>query len=143
MPWWGWIVVGVALLVSETIVGAEFFLIFLGISALVVGLLQLAGLDAAVWVQWLLFAGLSAVSLVFFRRQLQRHLRATAAPIDEGMANELGTALDAIEPGAYGRGEFRGTVWRVRNGGPEAIEAGTSIRVQHSDGVLLDVRREA
>jgi membrane protein implicated in regulation of membrane protease activity len=143
MPWWGWIVVGVALLVSETIVDAEFFLIFLGISALAVGALQLAGLDAAVWVQWLVFAALSAVSLVFFRRQLHRYLRTTATPIDEGMANERGVALDAIEPGAFGRAELRGTVWRVRNGGPEAIEAGTSIRVQHTDGIVLDVRREA
>lgn len=143
MPWWGWIVVGVALLVSETIVDAEFFLIFLGISALAVGALQLAGLGAAVWVQWLMFAALAAVSLVFFRRQLHRRLRTTAAHIDDGLVNERGVALDTIAPGASGRAELRGSVWRVRNGGSEPIQVGDTVRVQRTDGVVLEIRRDA
>ena len=44
MPWWGWITVGALLLVAEiTIVDLEFYLVFLGVSALAVGLSLVAG----------------------------------------------------------------------------------------------------
>ena len=45
MEWWAWIAVGAVLLGSELgIVDAQFYLVFVGASALVVGLLDLAGL---------------------------------------------------------------------------------------------------
>ena len=45
MEWWAWIAVGAILLVSElAFVDAQFYLLFVGASALVVGFLDLAGL---------------------------------------------------------------------------------------------------
>ena len=38
MPFWGWIVVGAALLGAETVVNAQFYLVFLGGAALATGL---------------------------------------------------------------------------------------------------------
>ena len=41
MPWWGWILVGTLLLAAELfVVQADFYLVFLGFSALVVGTLE-------------------------------------------------------------------------------------------------------
>ena len=55
MQWWGWVTVGAVLLGSElTFVNAQFYLVFVGGAALIVGLLVLAGTPAADWVQWLL-----------------------------------------------------------------------------------------
>ena len=52
MQWWAWIAIGAILLGSElTLVNAQFYLVFLGISALIVGVLQLAGLVTADWLQ--------------------------------------------------------------------------------------------
>ena len=43
MQWWAWIAVGAILLGSElTFVNAQFYLVFVGASALVVGILALA-----------------------------------------------------------------------------------------------------
>ena len=68
MQWWAWITVGAILLGSElTFVNAQFYLVFIGGAALTVGLLDLAGISAADWMQWLLFALLAAVSLIGFR----------------------------------------------------------------------------
>jgi len=61
MQWWAWIAVGAILLGSElAFVDAQFYLVFVGASAFVVGLLQLTGLDLAAWLQWLIFAALAA-----------------------------------------------------------------------------------
>lgn len=76
MPWWGWVTVGALLLVAEmSIVDLEFYLVFLGVSALIVGLLDLAGVGMPFWMQWLVFAVLAIVSLVVFRQRLYKALR--------------------------------------------------------------------
>ncbi len=60
MPWWGWIIIGVVLLCAELFaIDAQFYLVFIGIGAVIVGLGQLLGLDLPMWGQWLLFAALS------------------------------------------------------------------------------------
>jgi len=48
MPWWAGVTIGAMLLVAEmTIVDLEFYRVFLGASALMVGLMGLSGLDLA------------------------------------------------------------------------------------------------
>jgi len=55
MQWWAWIAVGAILLGSElAFVDAQFYLVFVGAAALVVGFLSLARADLAVWLQWLI-----------------------------------------------------------------------------------------
>ena len=56
MVWWYWMVLGLALLGAEMTTPGGFYILFFGLSALVVG--TLAGLDLveADWLQWLLFS---------------------------------------------------------------------------------------
>ena len=71
MPWWGWIIFGMLLLGSELfIVDVAFYLVFIGIAAAITGLVGLAGIELALWGQWLLFAALAIVSMVLFRERL-------------------------------------------------------------------------
>ena len=50
MQWWAWIAVGAILLGSElAFVDAQFYLVIVGGSALVVGMLGAVGLSLAVW----------------------------------------------------------------------------------------------
>ena len=72
MGWWGWIVAGALLLAAELMIPTDFFLVFLGVAALAVGLVGLAGIDLPTWGQWLLFAAIALVLLVGVRRPLQR-----------------------------------------------------------------------
>lgn len=144
MPWWGWITIGTLLLVAEiTIVDLEFYLVFLGVSALAVGLALVAGLSLPFWLQWLVFAGLAIVSLVVFRQGVYAKLRPGAeGSIHEGVDGEAATAIDAIPPGVSGGVMLRGSRWTGRNQGNVMIPAGALCRVDRRQGLILDVRLE-
>ena len=71
MTWWGWMIIGAILLAAELVaVDAQFFLVFLGLSAAIVGLLGLSGVNLPEWAQWLSFAALSLISMFTFRKAL-------------------------------------------------------------------------
>ena len=71
MPWWAWLVVGIGLLSVEMfVIDAQFYLVFLGASATLVGLLGLVGIATPEWAQWLVSSLLSIVTMVTFRRRL-------------------------------------------------------------------------
>jgi hypothetical protein len=140
VPWWGWILLGVVLLGSELFVTTEFYLVFLGVAALLLGL-STALIEQPVWVQWLSFAALSGLSLVGFRRRIWQRIDREAADIDDGIVGESGTLSETIAPGAQGRAELRGSVWTVRNVGDITLEAGTRVSTVELDGLVLLVRK--
>jgi membrane protein implicated in regulation of membrane protease activity len=142
MPWWGWILVGAILLGSELFVTTEFYLIFLGLAALAVGLFGLLLFEPAVWQQWLGFAALSVVLLVGVRRRVSTLFGPDAARVRDGVIGETGTAREAIAPGATGQAELRGSVWTVRNVGADALAPGDRLRALEIDGLTLEVTRE-
>jgi membrane protein implicated in regulation of membrane protease activity len=147
MPWWGWITIGALFLAAEmTIVDLEFYLVFLGASAFVVGLIGLAGPADAYWpywFQWIVFAILTIASLVIFRKRFYSKLHPTAdAVISDGVDGALATATDAITAGARGSVMLRGATWMARNSGSETISSGASCRVLRSEGLVLEVRLE-
>ena len=54
MPWWGWLILGIGLLgVEMFVVDAQFYLVFIGVAAALVGLLGLTGIALPQWAQWL------------------------------------------------------------------------------------------
>jgi membrane protein implicated in regulation of membrane protease activity len=140
MPWWGWILLGVVLLGSELFVTTEFYLVFLGVAALLLGL-STALIEQPVWVQWLSFAALSGLLLVGFRRRIWGRIDREAADIDDGIVGESGTLSETIAPGAQGQAELRGAVWTVRNVGDVTLEAGVRVSTVELDGLVLLVRK--
>jgi len=76
MSWWSWMIGGAIMLGAELgFVNAQFYLVFVGSAALVVGLVSVATPTLASWAQWALFAILAIVSMVTFRSRLYRRLR--------------------------------------------------------------------
>ncbi|MFK7898559.1 MAG: NfeD family protein [Myxococcota bacterium] len=141
MPWWGWVAVGAILLTAEiAVVDLEFYLVFLGISALIVGGVALAGHDFPIWGQWLLFAALSVVSLFVFRSAVYSKLRPPPeGAIPEGVAGEFATAEESIAPGAFGSVTLRGAPWSAVNNGSQTLEKGARCRVTGSSGTQLEL----
>jgi len=140
MQWWAWIAVGAILLGSElTFIDAQFYLVFVGGSALVVGLLGLAGLALAPWLQWLIFAALAAASMLTFRRQIYERMRRNLPAMKGGPAGETVTLPQALPPGETCRLEFRGSSWSAVNGGKAEIAAGAKARIERVDGLTLVV----
>jgi membrane protein implicated in regulation of membrane protease activity len=142
MPWWGWIVVGAALLGAETLVDTQFYLVFFGIAALATGLLAAFGLAGPVWTQWTLFGVLCVVGTLAFRRRLYARIRKTYGSVSQGTVGELAVAREALAPGGRGRVELRGTVWEARNAGTAPIAPGETARVERVEGLVLELRRE-
>lgn len=144
MPWWGWVTIGAMLLIAEmTIVDLEFYLVFLGISALLVGMLDLATIELPFWMQWVVFAVLAVVSLVVFRHRVYAKLRPPPeGAVQIGVVGDRATAIDAIAPGSTGSVTLRGSNWTGINRGSTVIPAGATCRVERSEGLVLDVRLE-
>lgn len=141
MPWWGWILVGAILLGSELFVTTEFYLVFLGVAAVAVGLFGMA-FELAVWQQWLSFGVLAVVFLVGFRRRFWSWVGTNDAGVRDRMVGELATVSERIEPGGTGGAELRGSVWTARNVGDTPLEPGDRARAVEIDGLTLEVRRE-
>ena len=142
MPWWTWIVVGAALLAAEVILPTDFFIVFFGAAALVVGLLGLVGLDLPVWSQWLLFAILSLTSLAVLRPRLRRAMHRTQTIGHTELVGELVTVVHEIPGQGSGEGQLRGTAWKVVNEGAQPLHAGETCKVTGVDGLTLHVRKE-
>src|SRR5258708_33901093 len=100
MEWWAWIAVGAVLLGSELgFVDAQFYLVFVGASALVVGILDLAGLLPAVWMQWLLFGVLAGFFMVTFRRRSYARMRRNLPEMKQGPVRATGVLPPAAPAG--------------------------------------------
>jgi membrane protein implicated in regulation of membrane protease activity len=144
MQWWAWIAIGAILLGSElAFVDAQFYLVFVGVSALVVGLLQVTGLDLAVWLQWLIFAVLAAASMLTFRRRIYERMRRGLPAMKAGPAGETVTLPQELTPGESCRLEFRGCSWSAVNGSKAVIAAGAKARIERVDGLTLVVHEHS
>ena len=138
--WWHWLVLGLILGVAELATAGGFYIIFFGFGALVVGLLASAGLAGPVWVQMLLFAGISIASLALFRNRLLKSFQPDPqAPSIDTLVGEIGTAAGDIAPGAVGQIELRGTSWSARNNAEVAVARGARCRVTRVEGLTLHV----
>ncbi len=141
MQWWAWIVVGAILLGSElAFVNAQFYLVFVGAAALVVGFLMVSGLDFAVWLQWLIFASLAAVSMFGFRRRIYERLRRDLPAMRGGLVGETVIVPVALQPGETCRMEVRGSSWSATNGGDAPIAAGAEARIGRIEALTLILR---
>jgi membrane protein implicated in regulation of membrane protease activity len=144
MQWWAWIAVGAILLGSElAFVDAQFYLVFVGAAALVVGFLGLAEPVLPHWLQWVIFAVLALVSMVGFRRRIYERMRRNLPIMGIGPAGEAVTLEAPLAPGETGRIEYRGSSWSAINCGRSVIAAGARARIERVDGLTLVVRADA
>ena len=140
MSWWAWIVVGAILLGSElTFVDAQFYLVFLGAAALVVGFVEWSYPNLPTWAQWMIFGVLAIATMVTFRKRVYGLLRNRAPQMNHGPAGDVvKTPLD-LPPGESCRIEYRGSTWTAVNDGPTLIEAGAHARIAGVDGLTLKI----
>jgi membrane protein implicated in regulation of membrane protease activity len=144
MLWWAWVAVGAILLGSElAFIDAQFYLVFVGASALIVGFVQAAGAAFASWLQWLLFAAVAVTSMLTFRRRIYDRMRRSLPAMKSGPAGETVMVPEALPPGESCRLEYRGSSWSATNGGPLAIAAGAKARIQRVDGLTLVLHGDA
>ncbi|MEY4761666.1 MAG: hypothetical protein RLZZ200_1522 [Pseudomonadota bacterium] len=135
-----WMIAGILLFAIEmAVIDAQFYLVFMGASALLVGVVEWAGLSLSGAGQWLLFAVLSLVAMLGFRKRLYTHLRTPRDPLpDASGVGERVRLPQALPPGESCRVEYRGSSWTARNVGDITLTGEVSIA--HIEGLTLHVR---
>ena len=140
MPWWGWMVIGALLLGAELfVIEAEFYLVFVGVSALLVGALTMAVSGIPLWAHWLIFAGLALASMVQFRQRVYSALRKNVPGLKDDFVGDEIRIVQALPPGESCRMEIRGSTWEVHNSGTTPIPAGGRALVSAVQGLVLRV----
>ncbi|MCH9693051.1 MAG: NfeD family protein [Gammaproteobacteria bacterium] len=143
MTWWLWMVMGAIILGAELFaIDAQFYLVFMGISAALVGLAGLLGISLPEWAQWTAFATLSLLSFFTFRKSLYQKIHGGVVGFRENLSGDSVNVGDAIEPGGEARVSHRGSKWTARNTGQSVIAAGARARVVKVDGLTLHVEAE-
>tara|TARA_R110000782_G_scaffold24387_14_gene63576 strand:+ start:825 stop:1256 length:432 start_codon:yes stop_codon:yes gene_type:complete len=143
MVWWQWMVIGGILLAAEMFaIDAQFYLVFIGVSAALVGLAGLFGIDMVLWMQWAMFGALSLISMFTFRRRLYEKIRGNVVGFRDSLAGDSVTVNEDLTAGTETRLEYRGTKWTVRNSGTTTISGGSRARVVKVDGLTLYIEAE-
>ena len=143
MTWWAWMILGAVLLGAELFaVDAQFYLVFLGVSAAIVGLATLFGVTLPEWGQWLTFAIVAVLFFVTFRKALYVKIRGGGEGYEQKYVGELVKVAEEVAPGGRGRAEYRGSDWNIHNVGDSAIPAGDPAKVVEVDGLTLKVEAE-
>jgi membrane protein implicated in regulation of membrane protease activity len=128
MTWWMWLAGGLVLMVAELATPSGFYMLFFGVGAFGVALLA--------------FTVLSLTTLGLFRGPVLRRFQQPPSPDLDPLVGSLATPAAAIEAGAVGRVEVRGTAWNARNVSGATLAAGQRCVVTQVDGLLLSVRPE-
>ncbi|GAC1457145.1 MAG: hypothetical protein PVSMB6_15470 [Steroidobacteraceae bacterium] len=140
MNWWGWIIVGAILLGAElTFVNAQFYLVFIGIAAILAGVVT-ATTAIASWAQWALFAIVVIVSMVMFRSRIYHRFRGALPAVNTGPSGGLITLQVTLAAGDSCQAEYGGTFWTVRNDSNVAIPSGSRARITGVRDLTLLVR---
>jgi membrane protein implicated in regulation of membrane protease activity len=142
MPWWGWLVLGiVALGVEMFVIDAQFYLVFLGAAAAIVGLLGLSGVHLSDSLQWVLFSVLAVVAMVAFRRRIYDLVRNRSGHVEQRLTLGDHVVVPALlEAGQTCRVDYRGSSWSARNVDVQPIEAGREAVITHIDGLTLHIK---
>lgn len=142
---WSWMAVGLVLLILE-IVAPGVFLLWIGIAAVIVGLLSLALWDSAFWVwqaQVVVFLILSLVCVLLGRRYMAGRADSSDQPLlNRRSAQMIGRTATLTEPIENGRGRVQlgDTMWRVS--GPD-LPVGARVRVVQVSETDLELVVEA
>ena len=143
MVWWLWMVLGIALLALEAATPGGLFALFFGLSAILVGVLTVAGWAGSVSTQWLLFSAISVAFLLLLRQPLRARLNLSGnqKPVDS-FVGESAVVLEELPAGGLGKVELRGSSWSGRNAGQAPLAKGQRCRVERIEGLTVWVKPE-
>lgn len=142
VEFWYWLILGVAFIALEVFAPGA-ILMWFGFGALVTGLVLWIFPDMGLAWQVILFAVISGISVIAWRKS--KFFREEATPSDDPTLNNrlnshIGREYALSEAIVNGRGSMRvgDTTWRVRG---DDMPAGTRVRVTDVDGILFIVEK--
>ena len=139
--WWHWVVLGLCLTIAEMAIPA-FFVIWVGIGAVGVGLLLLLAPDLSVATQLLVWAGLSSLLVAAWFRYFRPATRTTVGTSAANVVGEVGLLVSDLSPYARGQVRFQKPIlgadlWECYAEQP--LKAGERVRIVAVEGNFIKV----
>ena len=137
--WLIWVIISIVCLILELSSG-DFFILCFAIGAAVSAIF--AGCGASLTLQIIVFAVVSALSLLLVRPALVKKLhkpnreRLSNA---EAMIGQQGRVSETIDADGYGRVAIDGDDWKARSADGSAINKDIRVRVVKMDSIILTV----
>jgi inner membrane protein len=139
IEWWYWICFGLFMLVSEILTPGGFYLLFIGIAAIITGII--APLIGPTWIEITMFALLATFCITVLRKPLVASVKKSTPKSDfTEFVGETAIAITDLPSGKDGKIELRGTVWSGRNDSPVDISKNDQCIITARDGLLLIVK---
>jgi membrane protein implicated in regulation of membrane protease activity len=138
---WHWLIVAVVLITLEMLAPGT-FLLWMGISAAIVGVILFLAPSLSLIVQIIIFTVLSVTSLLMYKQYQKRNPTIIDEPALNRRAEQyIGRifTLDTPIENGVGKVNIDDSTWKV---GGEDIVAGTRVRVTAVDGTILIVESE-
>lgn len=128
-----WAVLGLILIVAEVLTGS-FFLLFFGISALLISILRLFGLDSLP-TEMAIFAVAGLAGTLLFRKKLHKSLKeGDTIALDVGEKVRLTEDIPAKATSSI---TYRGTRWTAVNDSDSNLKQGDFALIARIDGVKV------
>lgn len=138
VTFWHWLIAGVILLILEMFAPGVVFM-WLGLAALVTGVITWISPEMVIEWQLIVFAALSVISVVAGRMYLKKKPLHTDHPtLNRRGQQYVGRHFTLEEPieGGFGKIKVDDSTWKVSG---EDMPAGTKIEVIAAEGVILKV----
>lgn len=137
--WLIWVIISIVCLILELSSG-DFFILCFAIGAAVSAIV--AGCGAGLTVQIIVFAVVSALSLLLVRpaliKKLHKPNRERLSNAD-AMIGQEGRVSEPIEAGGYGRVAIDGDDWKAQSADGTAIDKDVRVRVVKMESIIVTV----
>jgi membrane protein implicated in regulation of membrane protease activity len=139
--WLAWLIVSIVCIIIE-VSSFDFFITCFAIGAL--GAMVSAIIGLPFWMQVIVWALISILSIKFIRPSLTSYLHAGS---DKRISNadaligKEGTVIDAIAKDGYGYVKIDGDEWRSVSVDGSAIEKGARVKVVSRESIILTVNK--
>ena len=138
IEFWYWLIAGLVMVIIEMVVPAAYFL-WMGISAILVGLLVFLLPTIPVMIQVIVFCTLSIVSVVLYKRYQKNNPRVKDQPnLNKRGQQYVGRVFTLEEAIVNGVGKVKvdDSTWKVKG---LDMPIGTNVRVSSVQGTILFV----
>lgn len=135
-----WVAIGLGLCAAEVLTGT-FVLLFFGLSAFVVAIARVLGLDHLTY-EILLFAFSGFASLLIFRRKIAIAFskKGRGYSIDE---DEVIILSDSVPANGEAKISYQGSLWTAVNEAPLSLAKGEKVSIYKTEGIRIFVRASA
>lgn len=138
--WAVWTAIAIVCLIIELGSG-DFFVTCFAIGALCAMLTSF--FCAPLWLQVLVFALCSVLSIIFIRPSLLRHVHNHKERLSnaDALIGRTGTVIEPIAPEGFGYVKVDGDEWKAQTHADTTINVGETVRIVARDSIIVRVER--